>query len=184
MKKNIRIKDFQINLLICLLSITTINLSFSQDTNGLGINGTTYFSPIKGGKNYYAAGASFNIRDEKDFFQLKVFGGVQFHELVKIIDIGTTFRILPIKNIYIGVSPYTIRISTLKETENSEAPVGLSKDFGTAHLGYAIPISENFKIELEGNYNYFYKSQAAGYGVTLGFVVYDDELLSILSKKL
>jgi hypothetical protein len=168
------------------ITIVLIFLAFfinAQDKSGLGIHGNMFLSPVQNGKNYYAAYGSFNYRDETDFFNMKMFIGMQFHELVKIIDLGWTFKLFPVKNVYLGVSPYTLRISTLKETEETETPLAVSKEYGSAHLGYSLPLDENIKMDFEVNYNYFYKSEAAGYGFSVGFIFYSDELINSLFGK-
>lgn len=155
-------------------------ISFSQEASGLGVNGITYFSPVKGDKNYYAVYGSANFRDMDDSFSFRIFGGLQFNELVKIIDYGVSLRYYPTTFLYFGVSPYTLRYSLLKESENSVQPLATAKNFGTFHTGLSWAASDNFKLELEGNYNYFYESEAAGYGVSVGLIIYDEQILDAI----
>lgn len=161
-----------------LFLILFSNAGYSQENNGIGVNGITYFSPVKGDKNYYAVYGSVNFRDDADSFVFRIFGGLQFNELVKIIDYGVSLRYYPTNWLYLGVSPYTLRYSLLKETENSADAIATAKNFGTFHTGLSWAVSKNVKFELEGNYNYFYKSEAAGYGASIGILIYDEEILN------
>ncbi|TXH58790.1 MAG: hypothetical protein E6Q89_02910 [Bacteroidia bacterium] len=158
---------------LCLMSINV----YSQEANGIGFLGNAFLSPSKTGKMYYGVIGSIYTRiptkNNPDFAVVKLNVGKQFHELVDITDFGATLRISPIKYSYIGVSPYTYRSLIVKETDDGTGDVVFTeKNYGSAHLGFSIPITEDFKFEGEVNYNYFYKSRAAGYGFSAGLVLY------------
>jgi hypothetical protein len=158
---------------LCFVSIKM----YSQETVGLGFFGNAFMSPSETGKMYYGAIGSIYSRysngNNPNFAQVKFNIGKQFHELVDITDFGATLRISPIKYIYIGASPYTYRHLIVKETDDGTGNViFMEKNYGSAHLGFYIPITENFLFEAETNWNYFYKSRAAGYGFSAGLVFY------------
>lgn len=182
MKKNYLISA---HIFFALIFFNTSE-SYSQkvQTSGIGIFGSAFLSPVKTGKKYYAAGASVNLRNEENSLMFRFFGDMQFHDKVKIIDIGSTLRVAFTKQklIYVGVSPYTMRVSTLKSTAKDSIPVSISKGFGSAHLGLQFKLSNNINLEMEGNYNYFYQSKVGGYGGSIGFTFYNDEILGAIAS--
>lgn len=168
-------------------SLLLCKTSHSQDfqATGIGVQGNMYLSPVTSGKQYYGAYASVNLREESGFMEWKFITGLQFHEKVKIVDLGATLRFFPGKRlVYLGVSPYYARILSLKKNEGDEAPLAISKGYGVAHLGLQLPLGKTVNFEAEGNYNYFYDSKAAGYGFSVGLVFYSDDLVSAVSKGL
>ncbi|MFM2337238.1 MAG: hypothetical protein RL115_431 [Bacteroidota bacterium] len=180
---------FEIVLIFFWHLIYGINVNAQErQESGIGVQGISYLSPVKTGKMYYGTYGSVNLRSENNITELKFITGIQFHEKVKIIDLGSTLRIFPAKKLlYIGISPYNVRLLTLKNKEIDEAeqvPVSISKGYGVAHLGLQLRLGKNVNIEGEGNYNYFYSSKVAGYSFSLGFVFYNNDLLKGVSKVL
>lgn len=174
--------------IVLLVNITM----YSQENEyvGFGFTGTSIFSPFKTEyhKMYYGIKGSLNVRipaydDKGEALVLQTNVGQQYNDMVNILDIGFSLRVYPTKITYLGAT-YTVRNATLKVDEGTaltpEQAAGLTFDYGTLHLGLSIPFAECFRFEAEGNFNRFFESKVAYYGVAVGLVIYDTGFISDL----
>jgi hypothetical protein len=166
-------------LIICLFQFLPTTFAQNKQTIGIGAQGNAYFSPLVTGKKYYGAYGSVNIRNSKNNFEYKIYLGTQFNKDIQVIDFGSTFRFLPTsKLVYIGVSPFSYRLATLKSTLDTPDPTSNIKFYGAAHLGFQLPLGKTVNFEVESNYNYFYSQKAGGFGMSVGFVFFNDDIVS------
>jgi hypothetical protein len=166
-------------ILLCFAAYSSQAFSQKKQNIGIGVQGNAYFSPLVTGKKYYGAYGSLNIRKPSNMFETKVYMGVQFDKDIQVLDFGTTFRFLPTaKLVYIGISPVSYRAVTLKSTLDSQTPTTIGKLYGAAHLGFQIPLGRNINFEIESNYHYFYEQKAGGYGLSIGFVFFNDDIVN------
>lgn len=164
---------------ICVFQFLPATLAQKKQSLGFGAQGNAYFSPLVTGKKFYGAYGSMNIRNSQNTFEYKVYLGTQFNKDIQVIDFGTTFRFIPTsKLVYIGISPFSYRLATLKSTLEDEDPTSKIKFYGAAHLGFQLPLGKNINFEIESNYNYFYSQKTGGFGLSVGFVFFNDDIVS------
>ncbi|MBK6827758.1 MAG: hypothetical protein IPG86_13225 [Chitinophagaceae bacterium] len=166
-------------LAIFLCQLLPASYAQNKQTIGFGGQGNVYFSPLVTGKKYYGAYGSLNIRNSQNSYEFKVYMGVQFNKDIQVVDFGSTFRFLPTKKlVYIGISPFSYRLATLKSTLDDPDPTSNIKFYGAGHLGLQLPLGKAVNFEIESNYSYFYSQKTGGFGMSVGFVFFNNDLVS------